>query len=183
VQASLTGHLVFSTLHTNDAASAVTRINDLGVQPFQIASALIGVMATRLIRRLCANCKEKHTITEREYKLLELTHKDVQGKTIYKVGKGCEKCRGIGYIGRMGIHELLIMTDELRDLVQKTQDSHTIKKVAVENGMLTLRQSAVHKVLNGLTSIEEAVQKTQTEELEVEEPDIPPVVVAPETQT
>jgi len=178
VQASLTGHLVFSTLHTNDAASAVTRMNDLGVQPFQIASALLGVMATRLIRRLCANCKEKYVPTERDLKLLELTAKDVEGRTLYRAGKGCEKCRGIAYVGRMGIHELLIMTDALRDLVQKTQDSHTIKKAAIENGMLTLRQSAVHKVLNGLTSIEEAVQKTQTEELEVDEADR--TVIAPE---
>jgi general secretion pathway protein E len=169
VQASLTGHLVFSTLHTNDSASAVTRMNDLGVQPFQIASALLGVMATRLIRRLCPNCKEKYTLTERDIKLLELTPSQVAGKQIYRAGKGCEKCRGIAYMGRMGIHELLIMTDELRDLVQKTQDSHTIKKVAIEKGMLTLRQSAVQKVLNGLTSIDEAMQKTQTEELEVDE--------------
>ncbi len=178
VQASLTGHLVFSTLHTNDAASAVTRMNDLGVQPFQIASALLGVMATRLIRRLCPNCKEKYVPTERDLKILELTPKDVEGRTLYRAGKGCEKCRGIAYVGRMGIHELLIMTDALRDLVQKTQDSHTIKKVAIENGMLTLRQSAVHKVLNGLTSIEEALQKTQTEELEIEE-DEHAVVVPP----
>ena len=169
VQASLTGHLVFSTLHTNDAASAVTRLNDLGVQAFQIASALLGVMATRLIRRLCPSCKERHDLNERELKMLELTPKDVEGKSIYRAGKGCEKCRGIGYTGRMGIHELLIMTDEMRDLVQKTQDSHTIKKVAMERGMLTLRHSAVHKVLGGLTSVEEALQKTQTEELEIAE--------------
>lgn len=169
VQASLTGHLVFSTLHTNDAASAVTRMNDLGVQPFQIASALLGVMATRLIRRLCPNCKERYQMTERDMKLLELTPQEVEGKTIFRAGKGCEKCRGIAYMGRMGIHELLVMTDELRDLVQKTQDSHSIKKVAMENGMITLRRSAVQKVLNGFTSIEEAMQKTQTEELEVDE--------------
>lgn len=177
VQASLTGHLVFSTLHTNDAASAVTRLNDLGVQPFQIASALLGVMATRLIRRLCPACKEKYTLTERDMKLLELTPAEVAGKTVYRAGKGCDKCRGISYMGRMGIHELLIMTDELRDLVQKTQDSHSIKKVAMEKGMITLRKSAVHKVLQGLTSIEEALQKTQTEELEVD--DAPPLTPPP----
>ena len=181
VQASLTGHLVFSTLHTNDAASAVTRMNDLGVQPFQIASALLGVMATRLIRRLCPHCKEKHVVTDRDIRLLEVTSRDVEGRSIYRAGKGCERCRGIAYMGRMGIHELLIMTDDLRDLVQKTQDSHTIKKLAIEKGMITLRQSAVSKVLNGLTSIEEAVQKTQTEELEVEEskPLIPPAEETP----
>ncbi len=169
VQASLTGHLVFSTLHTNDAASAVTRLNDLGVQTFQIASALLGVMATRLIRRLCLNCREKHEATERELKLLELTAKDIVGKTLYRQGKGCDKCHSSGFSGRMGIHEVLVMSEIMRELVQKTLDSTTIKKVAMEHGMMTLRQSAVQKVLSGLTSIEEAVQKTQTEELEIEE--------------
>ncbi|MBI2601535.1 MAG: type II secretion system ATPase GspE [Deltaproteobacteria bacterium] len=167
IQASLTGHLVFSTLHTNDAASAVTRLNDLGVQPFQIASALIGVMATRLIRRLCTNCREKYEPTDRDLKVMELTRNDLQGKTIYKQGKGCEKCHGIGYVGRMAVHELLIMTDKLRILINKTQDSNEIKKLAIEEGLTTLRRSAVLKVLQGLTSIEEAIQKTQTEELEV----------------
>ena len=167
VQASLTGHLVFSTLHTNDAASAVTRLDDLKVQPFQIASALLGVMATRLIRRLCISCREQYDPSEEELKVMEVSREETRGKKIYRAGKGCEKCNGAGFLGRMGVHELLIMDDSIREVLLKSPDSTAIKKQAIENGMLTLRRSAVSKVLEGHTSVEEALQKTQTEELEV----------------
>lgn len=173
VQSSLTGHLVFSTLHTNDAASTITRLTDLGVQSFQIASALLGVMATRLIRRLCVNCRIKHEPTDRELKILEITRKDIEGKELFKQGRGCEKCHGQGYIGRMGIHELLVMEDRMRELLGRTQDAVPIRRLALETGMTTLRQSAVKKVLAGLTSMEEAIQKTQTDDIE-QSPDGPP---------
>lgn len=166
VQSSLTGHLVFSTLHTNDAASTITRLDDLKIQPFQIASAVLGVMATRLIRRLCLHCRIKHTPSERELKLMELTPADVVDREIYKVGKGCDQCHNQGYKDRVGIHELLVMDEKLKELILKTQDANMIRKLAVENGMKTLRQSAVSKVLEGITSIEEAIQKTQTEDVE-----------------
>ncbi|MDD9950262.1 MAG: type II secretion system ATPase GspE [Zetaproteobacteria bacterium] len=165
VQSSLTGHLVFSTLHTNDAASTITRLDDLGVQPFQIASAVLGVLATRLIRRLCGRCREKHVLNEEEIKLMDLTPADVEGKDVYKAGRGCEACHGQAYAGRIGIHELLIMDDDMKTLVMKSQDSNEIRKQAMENGMKTLRQSAVHKVLEGLTSLDEAIQKTQSEDV------------------
>ena len=166
VQSSLTGHLVFSTLHTNDAASTITRLDDLNIQPFQIASAVLGVMATRLIRRLCVHCRIKHTPSERELKLMELRPEDVEGRDIYKAGKGCDQCHNQGYKDRAGIHELLVMDEKLKELILKTQDANMIRKQAVENGMKTLRQSAISKVLEGITSIEEAIQKTQTEDME-----------------
>ena len=164
VQSSLTGHLVFSTLHTNDAASTITRLNDLKIKPFQIASAVLGVMATRLIRRLCEHCRQKHSPSEAELHALELTIDQVAGKQIYRAGPGCEKCFGQGYKDRLAIHELLVVDDPMRQLIVQTQDASTIKKQAMASGMISLRHSAVSKVLEGLTSIDEAIQKTQTEE-------------------
>jgi general secretion pathway protein E len=167
VQSSLTGHLVFSTLHTNDAASTITRLNDLNIQPFQIGSAVLGVMATRLIRKICNDCKKEQKVSDEELKILEVPRSALQGKTVYQQGEGCDKCLNQGFSGRIPIHELLIVDDDLRDLLMKTQDSSAIKKLAIKNGMSTLRQSAISKVLDGLTTIEEAISKTQTEELEV----------------
>ena len=173
VQSALTGHLVFSTLHTNDAASSITRLDDLNIQPFQISSAILGVMATRLIRKLCTKCKIAHELTEREFKVLDITPKEAKGREIFAVGEGCEACHGQGYVGRLPIHELLVMDDELRDLVMKTQDAAAIRKLATEGGMRSLRRSAVDKVLEGFTSVEEAISKTQTEEIDIGEvPDI-----------
>ena len=166
VQSSLTGHLVFSTLHTNDAASTITRLDDLNIQPFQISSAVLGVMATRLIRKLCMNCRVQYKPSERELKLIELTEKDIADKEIYKRGKGCEQCHNLGYKDRAAIHELLVMDEKMKELILKTQDANLVRKQAIESGMKTLRQSAVSKVLDGLTSIEEAIQKTQTEDME-----------------
>ncbi|MBP6218105.1 MAG: type II secretion system ATPase GspE [Oligoflexales bacterium] len=165
VQASLTGHLVFSTLHTNDAPSTITRLNDLGIEPFQIASAVLGVLATRLIRRLCLQCRVVHEPTDEELKLMEIKREEIVDKILYRHGKGCEKCFGQGYMGRMGVHEILVMDDKLRDVLLRTPDSNAIKKQAIEAGMITLRQSAISKVLEGLTSMDEAIQKTQTEEV------------------
>ena len=167
VQSSLTGHLVLSTLHTNDSASTITRLDDLEVQPFQIASAILGVMAIRLIRKLCSECKVQHKLTADELKIMELTEADVKGNKIFAPGPGCESCHQQSYSGRLGIHELLVMDDAMRALIMKTQDAAAIRKQAESVGLTSLRQSAVQKVLNGLTSVEEAISKTQTEELEV----------------
>lgn len=169
VQSSLTGHLVFSTLHTNDAAATITRLDDLGIQPFQIASAVLGVIATRLIRRLCLQCKVRHEPGERELKQLEITAEEAEKHEIYRPGPGCEGCFQQGYSGRLPIHELLIMGDPLRELIMTTQDASAIRKLALDDGMITLRRSAIAKVLAGYTSVEEAISNTQTEELEVEE--------------
>ena len=167
VQSSLTGHLVFSTLHTNDAAATIARLDDLDIQPFQIASAVLGVMATRLIRRLCDNCKQKHAPSEDELQLMGLSLADVKNKTIYKQGPGCDECLQSGYNGRVPIHELLVLDDDVKELLMKTQDASSIRRLAAKKGMTSLRESAIGKVLQGLTSIEEAISKTQTEELEL----------------
>jgi type II secretory ATPase GspE/PulE/Tfp pilus assembly ATPase PilB-like protein len=125
-------------------------------------------MATRLIRRLCSACKKEYKLTERDIKNLEVTQAEVEGKKIYAKGNGCEVCHGQGYTGRAPIHELLIMTDGIREVLMKTLDASIIRKASIDAGMRSLRQSAVDKVLAGVTSIEEAISKTQTEELEVD---------------
>lgn len=169
VQSSLTGHLVLSTVHTNDTASTITRMMDFGIEPFQLSSALLGVVATRLVRRLCDSCRQIHEPSERELSLINLKPTDIVGKKIYREGSGCDKCIGVGYKGRVGIYELLVLDDDLKDLIIKTQDSNVIKKMAVEKGLKTLRDSAVTRVLAGITSIEEAVNRTQNEEMIDEE--------------
>ena len=166
VQASITGHLVLSTLHTNDTASTVTRFLDFGVQPFQLSSAVLGIVATRLLRKLCTNCRETYTPSDEELKILDVSRDDIKGKTLYRAGQGCEKCVGIGYTGRVGVYELLHFDDDIRGLILKTQDSKSIKKLAVEKGMMTLRDSALAKVLKGETSLDEALQKTQVDDVE-----------------
>jgi general secretion pathway protein E len=169
VQASITGHLVFSTLHTNDTASSVTRLMDFGIQPFQLSSAVLGVAATRLVRRLCPGCREMYDPTDRELELMEITRADLAGRKLYRPGGGCEQCFGVSYKDRMGVYELLIFDDDIRQTILKTQDSKAIKKVAIDKGMRTLRESAVQKVLAGLTSLEEALSKTQTDDLEMDD--------------
>jgi type II secretory ATPase GspE/PulE/Tfp pilus assembly ATPase PilB-like protein len=143
----------------------MTRLADLKVQPFQIASAVLGVMATRLIRKLCTVCRQRAKLSERELKLLELTPADAEGKEIYTVGKGCENCYNQGYKDRVAVHELLMVDEKIKDVVMRTVDANAIRKAAVEAGMTSLRQSAGFKVLEGLTSIEEALSKTQTEDV------------------
>jgi general secretion pathway protein E len=168
VQASITGHLVLSTLHTNDTASTVTRFLDFGVQPFQLSSAVLGIVATRLLRRLCTHCREAYTPVESELDIMGLSQEQMNGRTVYRPGPGCDQCLGIGYKGRSGVYELLVFDDEIRGLILQTQDAKSIKKLAVEKGMRTLRDAAIEKVLIGETSLEEAIRKTQTDDLEIE---------------
>jgi general secretion pathway protein E len=167
VQASITGHLVFSTVHTNDTASTITRLVDLGIQPFQICSSLLGIVASRLMRKLCPNCREAYDPPERELVILGNLRQKLGGKKLYRVGPGCEKCGGRGYNDRMGVYELMVIDEKIRETILKTQDSQTIKKAGVEAGMRTLREAALLKVIQGLTSLEEAINSTQTDELEV----------------
>lgn len=168
VQASITGHLVLSTVHTNDTASTVTRFLDFGVQPFQLSSAVLGIMATRLLRTLCTNCREAYEPSDEELHILNVSRKEIVGKTIYRAGPGCDKCFGIGYLGRVGVYELLMFDEDIRNLILRTQDSKSIKKLAVEKGMTTLRDSALQKVISGLTSLEEAIRKTQVDDIEMD---------------
>ena len=166
VQSSMTGHLVFSTLHTNDTATAVTRLMDFEIEPFQISSAVLGVMATRLVRRLCISCKEPHEPSQKELEILGVTKDKLISGKIFREGPGCEICSQRGYAGRLGVHELLVLDDDMKDIILKTQDGQTIKRAALEKGMKTLRDSAMKKVIQGHTSLEEAIQKTQTDHIE-----------------
>ena len=167
IQASITGHLVFSTLHTNDTAATVTRLLDFGIQPFQLSTAILGVSATRLVRRLCTGCREAYDPSDRELEILSVTREMLAGRKLYRAGSGCEQCSNVGYQGRVGVHELMMFDDVIRETILRTQDSKTIKKVAVDRGMTTLRDSAVQKVLQGITSADEALRKTQTDDLEL----------------
>lgn len=165
VQASLTGHLVFSTVHTNDAPGAVTRLVDMHVEPFLIASSLMAVLAQRLVRTICPNCKESYKPTVEELAELNLTLKDTP--LLYK-GKGCDVCQQTGYVGRLGIFEMMIVNDEIRQLILKNVDSGTLKAKARENGMVTLREDGAEKVRQGITTIEEVTRVTRDDAVSLE---------------
>src|SRR5467141_775934 len=163
IQASLTGHLVFSTVHTNDAAGAVTRLVDMGVEPFLVASSLMGVLAQRLVRVLCKDCRTPYLPTPEELKEIGLTPDEVReasGGMLYKPA-GCEQCNQTGYHGRSGIYEMMLMDDEVRALTLKNVDSGTIKRTAVNKGMLTLMDDGARKVVRGITSVAEVLSVTQ----------------------
>jgi type IV pilus assembly protein PilB len=157
--ASLTGHLVFSTLHTNDAPSAVARLVDIGVQPFLVASSVRAIMAQRLVRRLCANCKQPGELSETELRALNLEPGQLADARIMKP-VGCEECRGTGYRGRMGIFEIFVLDDNVRHMINNKQSTLLLRQRARELGMRTLREDGVRKVLAGLTSAEEVISIT-----------------------
>jgi general secretion pathway protein E len=158
VQSALTGHLVFSTLHTNDSASAITRLVDIGIEPFLISSSVLAVIAQRLVRRLCDNCKEPYT-PDAGIKALGVAAEKFSGATLYRA-KGCDKCLNTGYRGRIGIYEIMMMGYKLKTLIQQTYDSFQIKEEALSLGMVTLRGDGLDKVLHGITTIEEVVRET-----------------------
>ncbi len=159
-EAALTGHLVFSTLHTNDAPTAVGRMIEMGVEPFLVASSVIGVLAQRLVRVICPECKEAYTPPAEAFRRLNLAM-DMDSVTFYR-GRGCERCRGTGYKGRIGVFELMVMNDHIRELVLKKAPAHRIRDEALDAGMTTLRQDAMQKVLEGVTTMEEALRVVYT---------------------
>lgn len=154
IQSALTGHLVFSTLHTNDSASAITRLRDMGIEPFLISSSVNAVLAQRLVRIICTDCKEEYLPDAEEWKKLGLSPLEVEGKKVYR-GAGCNNCNHTGYRGRKGIFELMHFDEDMKKLILKTSDSNAIKKLAVEKGMVTLRQDGIQKIFEGKTTIEE----------------------------
>ncbi|MBI3990839.1 MAG: type II secretion system ATPase GspE [Candidatus Omnitrophica bacterium] len=160
IQAALTGHLVFSTLHTNDAPGAVTRLVDMGVKPYLVASAVQAVMAQRLVRTLCKHCREEYIPRPDEVKALRLPPEATKDVKLYR-GKGCEECGHTGYRGRKGIFELFVINDKVRELIFERASSHTIRDRARELGMKTLREDGIRKVLIGRTTLEEVVRVTQ----------------------
>jgi general secretion pathway protein E/type IV pilus assembly protein PilB len=159
-QASLTGHMVFSTLHTNDAAGAYMRLCDMGVEPFLVASTVEGVMAQRLVRKLCANCRE--TYQPKRGELPEDFPIDRLAGKLWRPG-GCEQCRGTGYRGRMGIYELLVSNQEIRDLSTRRAPSNLIKEAAIRAGMQTLRCDGWDKVLAGTTTVDEVLRVSKAD--------------------
>jgi general secretion pathway protein E len=160
IQASLTGHLVFSTLHTNDAPSAITRLVDMGVEPFLVASSLAAALAQRLVRVLCAACKEAWQPSAEE--LAEIGVRVERPVTVYRP-TGCARCNHTGYRGRVGIFELMMIDDDIRALVTQTTDAKTIKRRAMQKGMSSLRADGAHKVLAGVTSIAEVLRASEEE--------------------
>jgi len=162
IRIALTGHLVFSTLHTNDAASGITRLVDIGIQPYLVCSSVECFIAQRLVRVICPECKSKIPAPTNILKKLGAKEKDLSGATFFK-GKGCESCRFTGYKGRTAIHEFLVIDDDIRDIVLKMLPSEEIKKKAVSNGMRTLQMSGLEKVKKGITTIEEVIRVTQRE--------------------
>lgn len=160
INASLTGHLVLSTIHTNDSAGAFPRLIDMGCEPFLIATSLMGVMAQRLVRMLCPHCKQPHIPTDVELRSLELTRDQVKNATIYRA-VGCNHCNQKGYIGRSVIQELMLINDDIRSLIMQRKDGATIKKEALRHGMITFREHGIQKVLAGMTTIEEVLTSTQ----------------------
>ena len=160
VQSALTGHLVFSTLHTNDSASAITRLVDIGIEPFLISSSVIAVAAQRLLRVLCSDCKEPYTPDGMALKSASITPDQIINNRIYRAS-GCKKCFNTGYRGRIGIFEIMVMNSNLKKLILKTYDSNLIKKEALTHNMITLRQDGIQKVLQGISTIEEVLRVTQ----------------------
>jgi len=162
VQASLTGHLVFSTLHTNDAPSAITRLRDMGIPPFLITATLEAVLAQRLVRKICQECREETVPGTENLADLDLTPEDVIGKKFYR-GRGCTACNNTGFRGRIGLFELMPMNDVIRDLIHRGVSSEKIRDAALRSGMRPLRQTALDKVFDGVTTIDEAIRETTIE--------------------
>lgn len=159
IQAAMTGHLVFATLHTNDAASSISRLGDLGIEKFMISSTLIGAMAQRLVRRICQNCKTERFLAQDEADSLNLTVPEGKRIKVYE-GEGCFECRLTGYRGRSGIFEILEIDEKVKELINEEADVQTIKREAVRRGMKTLRQSALRKLADGETTFEEVLRVT-----------------------
>ena len=159
VQASLTGHMVFSTLHTNDAPATVTRLRDMGVPPFLITATVEAILAQRLVRRICTGCKEEVIPGADVLADLEMTSDQLEGKKFYR-GKGCEKCNRSGYKGRLGIYELLIMNDEMRDMIIRNASTEELREAARRNGMVTLRESGMESIFLGQTTADEVIRET-----------------------
>src|SRR5438132_7766037 len=156
VQAALTGHMVFSTLHTNDAPSSITRLRDMGLETYLITATLEGILAQRLVRKICEDCRTEFEPSPDILMELNLRPNDVVGKKFY-YGKGCDRCNNSGHRGRMGIFELVIMNDELRDMVSSGASTDQMRNACVKQGMTTLRQSGLSAIFSGYTTIDEVV--------------------------
>jgi len=158
-QASLTGHVVFTTLHTNDAPSSIARLLDLGVEPFLITATVEGIVAQRLVRRICPKCKTRFEPDEAQLKELKLTEEDIAGKEIY-YGRGCNKCNGTGYKGRTAIFEIMLFNDEIRELIMNRASTNVLRVAAQKAGMITLRENGLTALFDGITTVDEVAKET-----------------------
>ncbi len=163
VQAALTGHMVFSTLHTNDAPSTITRLRDMGLEPFLITATLEGILAQRLVRKICEDCRTEFEPSQEMVMELNVTPKEVAGKKFY-YGKGCDRCNNTGYKGRMGLFELIIMNDDLRDMVSAGASTDQLRQACRKFGMVTLREAGLNAIFDGKSTIDEVVRETVTED-------------------
>ena len=165
VQASLTGHLVFTTLHTNDAPSTIARLVDLGLEPFLVTPTIEGIVAQRLVRKICSRCKEEFTPSEEMLMEIGLTSDMVSERSFYR-GKGCDYCRNTGYSGRLALYEIMLLDDDIRQLIMEHKSTNVLRAAARKHGMRTLRETGLLAIFDGLTSIEEVVGQTILEESE-----------------
>jgi type IV pilus assembly protein PilB len=163
VQASLTGHLVFTTLHTNDAPSSIARLLDLGLEPFLLTATMEGIAAQRLVRTICSRCKEPFSPSEEELMQLQLLPEDLEGRQLYR-GRGCDYCNHSGYKGRIGLFEIMVLDDELREMIMQNASTQVLRAEAKKRGLRTLRQSGLLALYDGLTTIEEVVKGTLVED-------------------
>jgi type II secretory ATPase GspE/PulE/Tfp pilus assembly ATPase PilB-like protein len=162
IQSSLTGHLVFSTLHTNDAAGAVSRLLDLGVEPYLVSSSLIAIMAQRLVRRVCPDCTQPYEPTAHELRELGIGDASPENSN-FVTGGGCERCFQTGYRGRTGIYELMMISSDIQDLIYKRESAGTVKKHALDAGLQTLRMDGARKAQGGITTVAEVLRVTQAD--------------------
>jgi type IV pilus assembly protein PilB len=163
IQASLTGHLVFTTLHTNDAPSSVLRLIDLGIESFLLTATVEGIVAQRLVRKICVGCREEFTPTQEQLMELALRPQDVQGKKFFR-GRGCEKCNKSGYKGRMAIYEIMAFDDQIREMIMQEASTAALRTEARRRGMRTLRECGLLSIYEGLTTIDEVVRETIVED-------------------
>jgi type IV pilus assembly protein PilB len=163
-QASLTGHVVFTTLHTNDAPSSIARLLDLGVEPFLLTATIEGIVAQRLVRRICESCKTPFEPSETQLMELQLRPEDVKDKEFY-YGRGCDKCNGTGYRGRIGIFEIMTFNDEIRDLIMNQASTGVLRSAGQKAGMALLRENGLATIYDGITTIDEVVKETIMEEI------------------
>jgi type IV pilus assembly protein PilB len=163
-QASLTGHVVFTTLHTNDAPSSVARLLDMGIEPFLITATVEGIVAQRLVRKICEKCKTQFEPSEAQLMELQLLPEEVKGRTFY-YGRGCSKCNGTGYRGRTGIFEIMVFNDEIRDLVMNQASTNVLRSAAQKSGMRLLRDNGLTAIYNGITTIDEIAKETMMEDV------------------
>jgi type IV pilus assembly protein PilB len=163
-QSSLTGHIVFTTLHTTDAPSSIARLLDLGIEPFLLTATIEGIISQRLIRRICENCKTAFEPNEAQLMELQLTPDDIKGKKFY-YGRGCSKCNGTGYKGRIGIFEIMVFNDEIRDLIMNQASTAVLRAAGQKAGMILLRDNGLEAIYDGITTIDEVVKETIMEEV------------------